>query len=453
MTSLFSPVLPSSVLALATTVHIALSALRHHRRTGTGAFSSLTLISIALSVTPWIFASGWGAALGLVIHGAWFGACERLAPVTPVAVRPPAPPPSAPAQPLIAVERRSGGDRRATGFVQVPVLAVFEETADIRSFRLARPDGFDFVAGQFLAVRVKVDGHDHVRCYSISSSPASRGYLEISVKRQGLVSATLHTITRPGTLLSVKAPGGAFRYPAGDDRPLVLIAGGIGITPLLSMLRYAVEAEPTRRVTLLYSAPTEAAFAFRDDIRALLRRHPQARAHFAVTKGDGSPELYGGRIDRPLVRATVPDLANAIAMLCGPQPMIAGLRELLASLGMPAAQIRSELFEAAVAATSGHQPAPDLARPVATGAGHDVTCARSRTAVRAGAGQTLLEAAESGGVPIESLCRSGVCGTCRTRVIEGEVACDSTLLDDADRASGHVLACVARVQSDCVVEL
>ncbi len=222
---------------------------------------------------------------------------------------------------------------------------------------------------------------------------------------------------------------------------------------MLSMLRHAVEAEPSRRVTLLYSAATEDAFAFRDDIRAVTRRHPQARAYFAVTKGRGGPEFYAGRIDKALVRATMPDLANAIAMICGPQPMINGMRELLLSLAMPAAQVRSELFEAAVAATAGHQAEHAAPAPGGGKCGHDVTCAKSKTAVRADAGQTLLEAAESGGVAIDSLCRSGVCGTCRTRVLEGEVACDSTLLDESDRASGHVLACVAHVQSDCVVDL
>ena len=81
-----------------------------------------------------------------------------------------------------------------------------------------------------------------------------------------------------------------------------------------------------------------------------------------------------------------------------------------------------------------------------------MTCARSKKAVRAHAGQTLLDAAESGGVAIDSLCRSGVCGTCRTRVIRGDVRCESTVLDEADRASGHVLACVAHVHGDCEVD-
>ena len=448
-------VLPSSVLALGTTVHLALTALRHHRRPGPGAFSALTLISLSLAATPWLFQTAVGLAAGLAMHAAWFWACERFAPPkTATEAKPasPAPRPPLTSERRTGADRRSGSDRRASGFAQTPVLAVFEETPDIRTFRIARPDKFDFVAGQFLPVRVKADGRDHVRCYSISSSPSARGYLEISVKRQGLVSGTLHTILRPGAPLSVRSPGGSFTYPAGDDRPLVLVAGGIGITPLLSMLRHAVEAEPSRRVTLLYSAATEEAFAFRADIQAILRRHPQARAFFAVTQGAGSPEFYAGRIDKALVRAAVPDLANAIAMVCGPQPMIDGIRQLLASLGMPEPQIRFERFEAAVAAAAAPTAQAPAVRP-AGGAAHDVTCAKSQTAVRAGRGQTLLEAAESGGVPIDSLCRSGICGTCRTRVLEGDVTCDSTLLDESDRAAGHVLACVARVQSDCVVDL
>jgi ferredoxin-NADP reductase len=450
--SMFSPILPSSLLALGMTVHLALTALRHHRRPGPGAFSSLTLVSISLAVTPWLFPSGLGLVVGLAIHAAWFSACERLVPGKPV--QPAAPPAPSVIDRQAGVERRSGVERRAVvGFVQVPVLAVFEETSDIRTFRMARPEGFDFKAGQFLPVRVKVDGKDHVRCYSISSSPAASGYLEISVKRQGLVSGTLHTIMRPGTPMSVRAPGGAFTYPAGDDRPLLLVAGGIGITPMLSMLRHAVETEPSRRVTLLYSAPTEDAFAFRDDIKAVTRRHPQARAFFAVTKGEGGPEFYAGRIDKALVRATMPDLANAIAMICGPQPMINGIRELLSSLSMPDAQIRFELFEAAVAATAGHQAETAASRPACSTAGHDVTCAKSKTALRAGAGQTLLEAAEAGGVAIDSMCRSGVCGTCRTKVLEGDIECDPSLLDKSDRATGYVLACVAHVQSDCVIDL
>jgi ferredoxin-NADP reductase len=122
---------------------------------------------------------------------------------------------------------------------------------------MARPDGFSFKAGQFLSVRFSIDGKAVSRCYSVSSAPESTGYLEISVTRQGLVSGMLHATVRPGSLLDVIHPAGAFVYPADDHRPITLIAGGVGITPLMSMLRHAVQADPTRPMTLLYSVRTE----------------------------------------------------------------------------------------------------------------------------------------------------------------------------------------------------
>jgi ferredoxin-NADP reductase len=160
--------------------------------------------------------------------------------------------------------------RRPAEWVKTPVVAVFDETPDVRTFRMARPEGFEFKAGQFLTIRVRADGKEHVRCYSISSPPDARGHLEITVKRIGLVSGALHATVRPGSMLSVRPPGGAFVYPTGEDRPLVLIAGGVGITPLMSMLRHAIDAEPWRPVTLFYSVRTVEDIAFRDELRMWL---------------------------------------------------------------------------------------------------------------------------------------------------------------------------------------
>jgi ferredoxin-NADP reductase len=216
------------------------------------------------------------------------------------------------------------------------------------------------------------------------------------------------------------------------------------------MLRHGVAVDPTRPITLLYSAPTSDALAFRDDVRELCRRHPQTRALFAVTRCGGGPDLYAGRIDSALLRASMADLRHAVAMICGPQPMIDAMRTLLRNEGLSPDQIRSELFEAAVAASTGHHPeAVPAADPSRT---HAVKCARSGTVVRSAPGQTLLEAAEAGGVAMDSLCRAGLCGTCRTRVVGGEVDCESTVLGREDRALGYVLACVARPRTDCVIE-
>jgi ferredoxin-NADP reductase len=337
--------------------------------------------------------------------------------------------------------------------VACPVLSVIAETTDIRTFRIARPEGFAFKAGQFVAVRVRADGKEHVRCYSISSAPGAQGHLEISVKRAGLVSGTLHATLRPGSTMFVKAPAGAFVYPGGTDRPLVFMAGGVGITPLMSMLRHAVDAEPNRPVTLFYSVKSEADVAFRDELQLLSRRHAQVRVFIAVTGGGATGEYFPGRINESLVAATIPDIADASCLVCGPQPMIDAMTGLLIALGVPRPQIQFEVFQAAVAAASG---LPREARPATSAsgrpAGHETTFQRSGLVAQVGGSQTLLEGAESCGAPIASLCRSGVCGTCRTRVLSGDVDCASHMLDDQDRRDGYVLACVSRLRSNCAVD-
>jgi ferredoxin-NADP reductase len=435
-------------LAAATTLHLAAAALLNHAHQGARAVSPLAIISVVIAGAPWAFPSGAGIVGGLAIHAAWIAVCARLSPAT---VSSPSSPDN-PARSAPAPRATRSADGRPRGFVQTPVLAVLTESADIKTFRLARPDGFDFTAGQFLTVRLRADGREVVRCYSLSSAPAARGYLEISVRRQGQVSNALHALARPGSLLSVRAPAGHFTYPGGDDRPLVLMAGGIGITPLMSMVRHALLVEPTRPVALLYSARDVGQFAFRDELLTLSRRHDQLQIGFAVTRDTAPPDVYRGRIDERLIAAVAPEIRNAISMICGPQAMIDGLTATLHALGVPADQVRSERFEAAVAASAG----PPRTASAVTGPGGEVFQVRDRRTAKsaaASAGQTLLDAADAHGLSIPSLCRAGVCGTCRTRIVEGQVDCDGGILDAEDRAAGYVLACVASPRSDCVIEV
>lgn len=444
----FATVLDVPWLAAATTLHLAAAALVNHAHQGPRALSPLALVSAVLAGAPWAFPTGAGVLAGLAGHLVWAGVCARLKP----AAGRTAPTPAPAARPAAAVRPARSADARPRGFVQTPVLAVLAESTEIKTFRLARPDGFDFTPGQFLTVRLRADGKDVVRCYSLSSAPAARGYLEISVRRQGQVSNALHALARPGSLLSVRAPAGHFTYPGGDDRPLVLLAGGIGITPLMSMVRHALLVEPTRPVTLLYSARDLGEFAFRDELLTLGRRHDLLQVCFAVTRGDAPPDVYRGRIDERLIAAAAPDVRHAVSMICGPQAMIDGLTATLLAMGVPADQVRSERFEAAVAAAAG-QSRPDRAPADPGGETFQVRERRSAKSAPATAGQTLLDTAEAHGLGIPSLCRAGVCGTCRTRVVEGQVDCDGGILDAEDRAAGYVLACVASPRSDCVIEV
>lgn len=454
----FETASPSSVLALVTTVHLGLAALRNHRTPSSLPVNSLALVSLAMTALPWLFPSPMGLAFGVVVHGLWFATCEHFAPA--IAVAPAgrrasaatshsatqAPRPGAPDR-----QQRQTGQTAPRGFLQVPVLATLDETPTIKTIRVARPEGFSFEAGQFMPVRIRVDGQELTRCYSISSAPATQGYLEISVRRQGTVSNALHATARPGSMLSIRQPAGSFTFPAADDRPIVLIAGGIGVTPLISMLRHIVMTEPTRPVTLLYSAHTEGDFAFGDELAYLARRHPQFRLQLAAGNGPTTSHVYPGRIDAELLRTTVPDLAHSISLICGPPPMIDSMKEVLGALGVPSLQIRHEVFEAAVAAAADAPPRP--VRSAARGAAHRISCTRAQQQFDIRQGQTLLEAAEEAGVEIASLCRAGVCGTCRVQVTDGTLDCESSALDADEVNAGFVLACVATAQSDCEVDV
>jgi len=454
-----TPPLSTSVLAFATTVHVAMVVLRKHRIPG-GVFPWAIIPSLALCTAPWLFPSITALLTGLVLHLMWFVACEKLIPGGRPAPAEPRDAVRAPVASTMLPHHHTAASPSATGskeFVPVSVLAVIDESPSIRTFRMSRPESFAFQAGQFLTVRVQVDGQPHVRCYSISSAPEATGYIEMSVKRQGLVSGMLHATVRPGSQLMVKPPAGRFVYPANDDRPVVLVAGGAGITPLASMLRHAVVADPGRPITLLYSARGVDELAFWDELVWLARRHPHVR--LVGTSTEPSPGWHDrvGRIDEALIATCVPDAAHSVFLMCGPVDMIRTLRDVLIARGVPESQVRSEAFQAAAAigataspATAasdhGHAPATAPAGPAR------LVLVKSERSVDVQNGQTLLDAAERVGAAIPSMCRAGVCGTCRTRLIAGDASCTSDALDDRDRRAGYVLPCVTWARGDCTLE-
>ena len=289
--------LPSSVLAFVTTVHLGMASLRNHRRVTPGPFSSLAAVSLLFAATPWLFPSAIGVGFGLAAHLAWFIACEVLVPrLRPMPrVREPALAPEAIGRPSTSATATQGV-RPGTLFSPPSTRHPTSRRSGLRDRRASSS-----TRGNLSQYAFAWMGRMCSRCYSVSSAPDVRGYFEISVKRQGLVSNALHATARPGATLSVRSPNGAFKYPSGDDRPIVLLAGGVGITPLMSMIRHAVHTEPSRPVTLLYSARSEADFAFREELAVLARRHPQVRVHLA-SSSSSSPDIYPGRVDAELIR-------------------------------------------------------------------------------------------------------------------------------------------------------
>lgn len=350
---------------------------------------------------------------------------------------------------------------------------VFEDARRTQcSFYLEPVDGAPlpaFQPGQFLTFKLPVaaahrpDGQGSItRCYSLSDRPDEARY-RVTIKRvpapreqpqapPGASSNHFHDRIGVGDVVLVKAPAGRFILDPHADVPAVLIAGGIGITPMMSMLRWSLEEQPQRPLLLYYGVRNGGEQAFKEQLSALAAAHPNLHLEIAYSRpgeGDvaGRDYRHLGHVDIDLLRRTLPHGRHQF-YACGPPPMMQSLTAALRDWGVPAADIHYEAFG----------PASVNREPVAPPAGRadqalacEVRFRRSgRTLTWDGADANLLDFAERHGVTVESGCRSGGCGSCETRLISGTVGYEHT--PDHDVAPGHCLLCVGAPQSPLVLE-
>ncbi len=333
------------------------------------------------------------------------------------------------------------------------------------SFYLEPLDGAvlpPFLPGQFLTLAVAAgDGRSGplIRCYSLSDPPDPTHY-RITVKRTlppasqpqlpaGKVSNHLHDAVQPGDVLKVKAPAGRFVLDPDPDLPVVLIAGGIGITPLLCMLRWCLAEQPGRSVHLYYGVRSVQEQAFAKLLAELAQTHPAFRLH--VVCSNPAPEdgdcQHVGYIDVALLRQTLPAGRHQF-YVCGPTPMMESLVPALADWGVPLEDIHFEAFGPASIRLGDTGTGEDQA---AINASFEVLFRRSgRTLSWDGRDASLLDFAERHGVFVESGCRAGSCGSCETALIEGAVGYAHT--PDYPVAAGRCLLCVGTPRSRLVLD-
>jgi len=336
------------------------------------------------------------------------------------------------------------------------VVRIEAESRDIRSIYLEPADGAGlplFQAGQHLPLRFTIDGEIHIRTYSLSSAP-SDDFFRISVKRDGRVSSHLHEQVRVGDLLQARAPQGHFSVAPLEHRPLVLLAAGVGITPLLSMLREVVyQGLRTRRIRptwFFQSSRTVGDQPFRRELERLL---DDAGDSVRVVRLISQPEADAregddfdltGRIDVARVKdlLTVEDYDQPDFVLCGPGSFTQALYDGLRELDIRDVRIHAETFGPS---TLHRRPDPDaviIEQPPAAITSVPVVFQRSAKEARwQPDGGSLLELAESRGLHPEFSCRGGSCGTCKTRLISGQVNYPQPPADVPD--DGHVLICCA----------
>lgn len=348
----------------------------------------------------------------------------------------------------------------------------FEDAARTQcSFHLSPVDGLPLEAfrpGQFLTFAIPpAAGPDTIRgersiarCYSLSDRPDPSSF-RITIKRQaapagrpdlppGISSSHFHDRVREGDLLKVKAPAGRFVLEPDAAVPAVLIGGGCGITPLMSMLRWCAAEQPGRDLHLYYGVRNGGEQAFRSELQELSRSLRAFRLTVVYSRPGPQDEpgrdfQHEGHVDIDLLRRTLPHGRHSF-YLCGPVPMIAGLVKGLGRWGVPSNDIHFEAFTSASVRSVRELKEP-FAGPAAL---FEVNFRRSgRTVPWDGREETLLEFAERHGVSIESGCRAGSCGSCETRLVAGTV---SYAYPDHDLKPGHCLPCVSTPTSPLVLE-
>jgi ferredoxin-NADP reductase len=329
------------------------------------------------------------------------------------------------------------------------------------SFRLQPVDGLPlppFEPGQYLTFSLSVPdatgaatSRPITRCYSLSAA-SDPGHYQVTVKRVagGQSSCHFHDRLQVGDVLQARAPAGRFVLDPDPARPAVMIAGGIGITPLCCMLQARLASHPDSELHLYYGVRDGSEHAFRDALAALARAHPNFRSTVAYSRPRGSdvPGVdyqHGGYVDLTLLQRTLPPNRYSF-YVCGPPAMMASLLPALRHWGVHEPDLHFEAFGPASA-----PPPPAGATPPAGDIAFEVRFARSgRTLTWDGQDASLLDFAERHAIPVESGCRSGSCGSCEVQLVSGVVR----YRQDPDHVptAGACLPCVGTPASALVLE-
>jgi ring-1,2-phenylacetyl-CoA epoxidase subunit PaaE len=348
----------------------------------------------------------------------------------------------------------SRAEAQGPAHFEVQIAQIVDESPSTRSFILKtdQPQLLRYRAGQHITVQLEIGGQIHRRCYSMSAAPQADvgrgGTLPITVKRidGGKVSARLCDSLAVGQTLRVSAPAGAFTVTpeAGRRKRYLMVAGGVGITPIISMIEALLEGEPGSSVTLIYGSREPREIIFRERLEALAADHPETfTLKLAVDRADAGWRGLSGPLSPDRVLGAMAGSGRYDAVyLCGPEAMMDALTPALAGAGIAPGAIHAERFVYADASRASH-PAQS----------YRVRFARSGKSLLSKPGEALLHTALAAGVDLTYSCQMGGCGQCKLRTSSGSVVMDEpNCLNAAEREAGYILACCSYPSSDLVVE-
>ncbi|MGF6774168.1 ferredoxin-NADP reductase [Paraburkholderia sp. GAS199] len=362
---------------------------------------------------------------------------------------------------------------------------VRQETHDVKSFFFRAPSerAFVFEPGQFITLELEIDGESVNRCYTISSPPTRPHTISITVKRVpgGKVSNWLHDNLQAGMPVRVLGPAGEFTCARHPARKFLFLSAGSGITPLMSMSRAHHELGEDSDIVFVHSARTPDDIIFARELDLIASNQAHFRTAFVCERVGARTNWPGvtGFLTLPLLKLIAPDFMEREIFTCGPAPYMEAVRKLLDEGGFDRSHYHEESFsfetigEVAAQLATAHVAdalnsvdsfveareqaagfAPE-ALPIAveTETKFKVSFARSNREIECGSGQHVLDAAKKAGVRLPASCTQGMCGTCKVKLVSGEVAMKHAGgIRQREIDQGMVLLCCSKPLTDLVVD-
>jgi ferredoxin-NADP reductase len=336
------------------------------------------------------------------------------------------------------------------------VVGIFNETHDVKTFRFA-PIGagalpFDYQPGQFVTFNLDIPKQPKTtkRSYTIASSPTQRDYFEVTIKREekGLVSRFMHDDVALGDELDIKAPNGKFYFNGENENSVVLVSGGVGITPMMSAVRYLTDRCWDGNIYFLFCTRSSNDFIFERELQQLQARHKNLHVLVSMTRAEGTSWMGPqGRFTPQLVNDFIPDIELKTAHICGPPAMMDATVNMLIDLGMPSERVKTEAFGGAPPKEKEDIPKKKQQvqlKQVDTSVltGFEVSFTQSNKKAIAHSDETILDIADNLDVEIDNSCRSGSCGSCIVKLVSGEVEMEvDDALEEDEKQQGYILAC------------
>ncbi|KAA9001072.1 NADH oxidoreductase [Affinibrenneria salicis] len=324
---------------------------------------------------------------------------------------------------------------------RMQVHSVRQETPDVWTLSLINHDFYPYLPGQHALVSIAGSAQT-LRPLTLSSSPGLSRFITLTVRRlaNGIGSRWLTRDVQPGDELWLSDARGEFTCVHTASERYLMLAAGCGVTPIIAMCRWLLTRRPQVDIQVIYNVRDPQQIIFADEWQALRRRYRARLTLTLIAERGAGGEILPGRLTPAVLRRQAPDIAGRAVMICGPAPYMAQATRFCLQAGVAPERLFKEYFHA------GEE------EPMTTGERITLTLGQPPRVLSAPAGSNLLTALESHRIAVQAACRTGVCGSCRTRILHGRYTTISTsTLTEQEISQGYVLACSCRLLGDVVL--